>query len=185
MGSAGFSRSAVLTSAEPQPLTSFHYFPLPDGDNDPYLSTSHRCWTAWLVNVQKLPWRWDVAISIIMLSERKSLPVKGSRSVATDFQFECFAAHRWNIYLPIRKKPSGTLAPWVPFIYVPFKKDESRWPWWDGNGTAWLRLMSPLDVSLLSRTIAFCQPNDISYAIDTNLGSAWNTGGCVCDYFSA
>lgn len=74
-----------LTSAEPQPLNFLHYFSLPDGNNDPYSSTSHRCWTDWLVNVQKLLWGWKVPIIIIiMLSKRDSLPLKGSHKTVID-----------------------------------------------------------------------------------------------------
>lgn len=40
----------------PPPLNFFHHFSLPDGNNDPYSSASHKCWTDWLVNVQKLLW---------------------------------------------------------------------------------------------------------------------------------
>lgn len=74
----------VSTSAKPQPLNFSDHFCLLDGNNDSYSSTSHRCWTDWLVNVQKLLGRWKVLIIIIMLSKRNPLPFKGSHRMVTD-----------------------------------------------------------------------------------------------------
>ena len=132
-GSPDPQSGIFLTSAEPQPLSFSLRFSLPDGNNDPYSSTSHRCWTDWLVNVQKWLWGWKVPIIItIMLSKRHLLPLKGSCRVVTGTSLECSVSRRWNVYVPAKKNAPQRRASWN--LVICFLKDLTKLPPWSGTG---------------------------------------------------
>lgn len=171
-----------MTSAEFQSLNFCHHFSLLSGNNNPYSSTSHRCWTDWLVNVQKLLWGWKVPIIIIMLSKKNFLPFKWSHKMVTDIFFECSASHRWNIYLPIKKNIS-TEKSFLKFVHL-FWQDMTKLLPWNVTGATCLRSMSrPMsakslsfhpEVLVIKHGFAFCQSHVTSNTTNINLNHIQN-----------